>query len=59
MANGTGLALTVAREVRPTLGDELNGSDAKLMRLYVVQLGSWVQDDCPNAPAPGQLPAPQ
>ena len=29
------------------------------MRLYVAQLGSWVQDDCPNAPAPGQAPASQ
>ena len=41
------------------LGGELNCNDARLMRLYVVQVGSWVQDDCPNAPAPGQLPASQ
>src|SRR5215470_19916901 len=37
----------------------LNSNEAKLTGLYVVQLGSWVQDDCPNAPAPGQLPASQ
>ena len=37
----------------------LNSNEAKLTGLYVVQVGSWVHDDCPNAPAPGQLPASQ
>src|SRR5215472_11350221 len=41
------------------MGCELNGNDAKLTRLFVVQVGSWVPDDCPNAPAPGHLPASQ
>src|SRR5215831_4655934 len=41
------------------LGCTLNSNEAKLTGLYVVQVGSWVQDDCPNAPAPGQPPASQ